>query len=226
MKPKRTSCTLGGDVEGEEGVEGVDDGQDHLQYSHATDGVGQVGVAAAQVEADGDVELACFLVQGQEVGVSGSAAATLAALLEHATRPVLLGKGHLLKGLVHAEERHGSDPAQAPAGLGPLAGHPAVVGLAQGKLDLRASADLGEEEGGVHHLHVDAQFVHVSQAGGDIGEFALGLDSAGAYVVAYASQAQLAVDEPVTVVAPGRATGAAGYVLGYGDGAVLLVGTG
>ena len=199
-------------------------GRDHFEDAHAPDGVGQIGVAAAQVEADWDIELAGLLIEGQEVGVASGPTATFAAFLQDSAGTVFFDECHLLEGFVHAEEGHGRDPTQAIIRLGPLAGHPAVVRFAQGKLDLGAAAHLGEEEGGVHHLDVDTELVHVTETGWDVGQLACLLHCACALVVADASQAQLAVDEPVAVVATRRSVRSAGDVLVYGDGPVLLVG--
>ena len=191
-KSKPYVLGLGRDVVGQQRVESVDHRQNHLKDAHASNGIGQVWVPAAEMEAYWYVELASFLVQGKEVGVARGTPATLPALLQYPTGPVLFREGHLLQRFIHAEKGQRRDPTQSPARLGPLAAHPAVVGLAQGKLHLGAAAHLSEEEGGVHHLDVDHRAGPC--VGGGLGRRstrAVCLYRAGALVVADASQAQL-----------------------------------
>ena len=96
MKPNRVSWVLSRYVVGKQRMEGIDHWQDHLQNAHAPDGIGQIGVAASQVETYRNVEFACLLVEGEEVGVAGGSATTLPALLQDSAGPVFFDECHLL----------------------------------------------------------------------------------------------------------------------------------
>ena len=85
-----------------------------------------------------------------------------------APRAVVDGPVQLLDSLVHDVDRQDAGPAQAAVRLAPDVGHPSVVTLAHGDLDLVPLRELHGEDGGVEELVVDAELVHVAQPGADV----------------------------------------------------------
>ncbi len=126
---------------------------------------------AADVHGDREVEVLRLLVQRGHRRV-GEAHLVVLPEQEHRCRAVLLAELELLHRALHRAHRCHDRPAQAPTRVGGSLGDPPVVAAVQRGLRGRAPRGVEQPPRRVHHLHVDAEVVHVAEAGVDVDQVA------------------------------------------------------
>ena len=128
-------------------------------------------VAAARVDADGQVERLGLFVDREEVGVAG-ALAVLESALEHAARAVLLGPAQVLDRGVDVEQREHRCPPQASVGLRALLGDVLPVAPGQRDIGLGVVGEVAKEDRGEDDVDVHAALVHVPQTSAHVEQLA------------------------------------------------------
>ena len=134
-----------------------------LRLPAAEDGV-QFETPGAGVRAYGHVQLRCPLVDRVEVRVVDEPVADLDAAQVDGDRAVVFRKPQLALRLLQVQHGHRRCPAEAALALRVDVGHPPVVAPAEGNLFGGIGGDGSRPHGGVEHLQVGAELVHVGDA--------------------------------------------------------------
>src|SRR3972149_8026787 len=126
--------------------------------------IDDVRVGVAHMHANGQVQAADLFVKRIEIRI-GDEPVPLDPAHEDAAGALLLAKLQLLERRAHIEQRQDADPAQPPLALSMYVGEPAIIAFTDGDFPFGLVGNLLDEDGRIEHLNIDAQLVHVPDAG-------------------------------------------------------------
>src|SRR5690242_2602215 len=112
------------------------------------------------MNADGQIELARFFIEGKKMCVA-DVLLPFQTAHENSARAVLFGKARFFERLVHRQQRQHCNPAQSVWGLFPDIYEPAVVTPAHREFHLGPASERTKKNRWIENLYVDVQLVHM-----------------------------------------------------------------